>query len=224
MPVYASTPGFADHRRHPRALMFIVGGHAVLIAAVMTAKMDVIPPLVTTKTIVDLIEAPKPPPPPPPPETIPEPQQQVQPRNSQIDQPAPIREIPISDGPEISSVSLPPLPTPGPIGTGTQPAPSRPILDPVRVAAVFNTPDHLLRPPYPIDKQRLEEEGTLRLRLTIDERGRVIAVEPAGPVDRSFFESARKHLLAKWRYKPATVDGRPVRSSTVITLRFELET
>jgi len=28
----------------------------------------------------------------------------------------------------------------------------------------------------------------------------------------------------QWRYKPATVDGRPVPSSTVITLRFELET
>ena len=38
------------------------------------------------------------------------------------------------------------------------------------------------------------------------------------------FKTARKHLLAKWRYKPATVDGRAVPSSTVITLRFELET
>jgi protein TonB len=224
MPVYASTPSFADHRRHPRALMFIVGGHAVLIAAVMTAKMDVIPRMDATKTIVDLIEAPKPPPPPSPPETIPEPRQQVQPQSSQLDRPTPIREIPISNGPEIALVKLPPLPTPGPIGTGAELTPSKPVLDPVRVAAVFNTPDHLLRPPYPTDKQRLEEEGTLKLRLTIDERGRVIGVEPVGSVDRSFFESARKHLLAKWRYKPATVDGRPVASSTVITLRFELET
>lgn len=224
MPVYASTPSFADHRRHPRALMFIVGGHAVLIAAVMTAKMDVIPPLGATKTIVDLIEAPKPPLPPPPPETIPEPKTKVQPPNSQLDQPTPIRQIPISDGPEVASVNLPPIPSPGPIGSGIEPPPTKPILDPVRLAPVFNTPDHLLRPPYPSDKQRLEEEGTLKLRLTIDERGRVVGVEPVGPVDRSFFESARKHLLAKWRYKPATVDGRPVASSTVITLRFELET
>ena len=224
MPVYASTPSFANHQRHPRALMLIVGGHAVLIAAVMTAKMDVIPPLGATKTIVDLIEAPKPPPPPPPPEAISEPQTKVQPRNSQIDQPTPIRDIPISDGPEVASVNLPPIPSPGPIGSGIEPAPTKPILDPVRLGPVFNTPDHLLRPPYPSDKQRLEEEGALKLRLTIDERGRVVGVEPVGPVDRSFFESARKHLLAKWRYKPATVDGRPVASSTVITLRFELET
>jgi len=224
MPVYASTSGFADQGRHPRALMFIVGGHAVLIAAVMTAKMEVIPTFDPTTTIVELIKNPEPPspPPPPPPQKV---EKQVQPRDSRLDQPVKEVEIPVEDGVEIATTKLPPIPTPGPIGTGTEPT-ARPILtaDPVRIAARFNTPDYLLRPPYPADKQRLEEEGTLKLRLTIDERGRVVGVEPAGPVDPSFFESARKHLLAKWRYKPATVDGRPVASSTVITLRFELET
>ena len=221
MPVYASTPGFAEHRRHPKALLLIVGGHAVLVAAVMTAKMEMPRRIFDPPIVIEPIDIPKPPPPEPaPPVKVEKP---VQPPTSQLDQPTPIREIPISDGPEVASVKLPPLPTPGPIGTGTEPVKTKPILDPVRLAPVFNTPDHLLRPPYPADKQRLEEEGTLKLRLTIDERGRVVAVEPAGPVDRSFFESARKHLLAKWRYKPATVDGRPVASSTVITLRFELE-
>jgi protein TonB len=81
----------------------------------------------------------------------------------------------------------------------------------------------MLRPPYPDDKRRLEEEAVLRLRLAIDERGRVVAVEPVGSADRSFLEAARRHLIAHWRYKPATDDGRAVRSSTVITLRFELE-
>lgn len=226
MPVYASTHSFVEHRQHPKALLFIVGGHAVLIAAVMTAKMEIPMRIFDPPIVIEPIDIPKPPPPEPAsPVKVEKP---VQPSASQLDQPTPIREIPISDGPEVASVNLPSLPNPGPIGTGTgtgtEPMPTKPIFDPVRVAAVFNTPDHLLRPPYPADKQRLEEEGTLKLRLTIDERGRVIAVEPVGPVDRSFFESARKHLLAKWRYKPATVDGRPVASSTVVTLRFELET
>ena len=222
MPVYASTPGFAEHRRHPKALLLIVGGHAVLVAAVMTAKMEMPMRIFDPPIVIEPIDIPKPPPPEPaPPVKVEKP---VQPPSSQLDRPPPIREIPISDGPEIISVKLPPIPTPGPIGSGIDPVPSKPILDPVRVAPVFNTPDHLLRPPYPADKQRLEEEGALKLRLTIDERGRVVAVEPVGPVDRSFFESARKHLLAKWRYKPATVDGRSVASTTIITLRFELET
>ena len=62
-----------------------------------------------------------------------------------------------------------------------------------------------------IDKRRAEEEATLRLRLTIDARGRVIAVEPVGPADPSFLEAARRHILRAWRYKPATEDGVAVR-------------
>ena len=224
MPVYASTQGFADQGRHPRALMFIVGGHAVLVAAVMTAKMEVIPLAGTTKTVVELIEEVKPPPPLPPEPAPPKPEHPVQPRDSQIDLQKPIVPIPTENPVEVAA-TLPQLPSPGPVGSGTESiANPTPKLDPVRVAARFATPDSLLRPPYPDDKARLEEEGTLRLRLLIDERGRVVAVEPVGKVDRSFFDAARKHLLAKWRYKPATVDGRPVPSSTIITLRFELET
>jgi protein TonB len=57
----------------------------------------------------------------------------------------------------------------------------------------------------------------------IDDNGRVVAVDPVGRADPAFLEAARKDLIAKWRYRPATEDGRPVDSSTVITLRFELE-
>jgi hypothetical protein len=35
--------------------------------------------------------------------------------------------------------------------------------------------------------------------------------------------SARRHLSAHWRYQPATENGRPVASSTVITLQFRLD-
>lgn len=62
----------------------------------------------------------------------------------------------------------------------------------------------------------------LRLKLTIDARGRVIAVEPVGRTDPAFLDAARRHLLAHWRYKPATAKGQAVASSAVITLRFEL--
>ena len=71
--------------------------------------------------------------------------------------------------------------------------------------------------------RRTEEEAVLRLRLSIDPRGRVTAVEPVGAADPAFLASARSHLLRYWRYRPATEDGRAVASSLVITLRFELE-
>ena len=65
-----------------------------------------------------------------------------------------------------------------------------------------------LKPPYPASKLASEEEAVSGCRLTIDERGRVIAVEPLGRADPAFLDAARRHLLAHWRYKPAIEDGR----------------
>lgn len=222
MPVYASTSGFADHRRHPRALVLIVGGHAALLAAVMTAKMEMIAPFIPTTTDVELIPLPKDPPPdkPPPPEK----KEQVQPRDSRVDQPKVVIPIPDPGDKTFDDVKLPPLPDQGSIGAGTDTLPNPiPAVDPVRIAARFVTPERLIKPPYPADKVRLEEEAVLRLKLSIDERGRVVSVDPVGRVDRSFFEAARRHLIANWRYKPATEDGQPVASTTVISLTFRLE-
>jgi protein TonB len=68
----------------------------------------------------------------------------------------------------------------------------------------------------------LEEEATLRLRLTIDTGGRVTAVEPVGAADPSFLEAARRHILRAWRYKPAMEDGVAVPSTITINLSFRL--
>jgi protein TonB len=141
--------------------------------------------------------------------------QVVIPIPSQIDAP------PIDDTPVI-------VPNTGPvIGPGKDPV----IVDvkplpkplPVRTGPRFATPESQLRPPYPANKIESDEEAALRLRLSIDERGRVTAVEPVGSADPSFLAAARRHLIARWRYQPATEDGRPVPSTTVITLRFELD-
>jgi protein TonB len=118
-----------------------------------------------------------------------------------------------------------PVPIPGEVGP--LPVPQPRILpvptEPVRVGPRFATPASDLRPPYPASKIESGQEAVLRLRLSIDPRGRVVAVEPVGRADRAFLEAARRHLVERWRYKPATEDGRPVASSTVITLRFELD-
>ena len=221
MPVYASTPGFAAHRRHPSALLLIVGGHAVLIAAVMTAKMDLPTKFIPDITRVRLLPSDPPPPDPLPPPPKPE---RTPPQDSRFDRPDIVVPTPVLDGPVVTDPPLPLPPNPGPIGSSADPTPPRPMpVLPVRVGPRFVTPQHLIEPPYPADKQRLEEEAVLRLKLSIDERGRVVAVEPVGRTDRSFLEAARRHLIANWRYKPATEDGKPIASSTVITLTFRIE-
>lgn len=220
MLVYAPNSGFAEQGRHPRALLFIVGMHAVAIAAVMTAKMAV--PIIRPEPplVLQPIEIP----PDPPPNV--DPPKEHQPSPPLVDPYVPPPDVPIQrpDRTEIDT-SLIPLPDPGPM-TGTQPLPNpvpKPTPAVVSTGPRFATPDWALRPPYPADKQRLGQEAVLKLHLTIDERGRVVAVDPVGNADRSFLDAARKHLIAKWRYKPATEDGRAIPSSTVITLRFELE-
>ena len=214
MTTYAPVAPYADRSRHPRALVLIVAGHAALIAAVMMAKMDVVRPFIPTITKIDLIDETKPPPENPPP---PQPRQMQQP----IDQPIQVVQIPqpISDA---NPVQLPPILHPVPV-IDPGPVQVNPPADPVRVGPRFATPDYDVKPPYPQSKLRSQEEAVLQLRLTIDTRGRVTAVDPVGTADPVFLAAARKHILAHWRYRAATEDGQAMASSTVITLRFQLD-
>ena len=214
MTTYAPVAPYADRSRHPRALVLIVAGHAALIAAVMMAKMDAVRPFIPTITKIDLIDETKPPPENPPP---PQPRQTQQ----RIDQPIQVVQIPqpISDA---SPIQLPPILNPGPV-IDPGPAQVNPPADPVRVGPRFATPEYDVKPPYPQSKLRSQEEAVLQLRLTIDARGRVTAVDPVGTADPVFLAAARKHILTHWRYRAATEDGRSVTSSTVITLRFQLD-
>jgi protein TonB len=217
MSVYAPVPAFADRKRHPRALVLIVAGHAALLAAVMTAKMDVTE-RIFTPTVVKLIPDPPAPPKDPPP---PQPAQ----NESRLATPTTIVPIPLPSQPVVDPMPLPlPLPTidPGP-AIDPSPATTTKAPEPVRVAPRFNTPDSQVRPPYPQNKLRAGEEAVLRLRLGIDARGRVTAVDPVGAADPTFLAAARRHLLAHWRYSPATEDGKAVATTIVITLRFQLD-
>jgi periplasmic protein TonB len=224
---------YASHRRphrrlSPTALTLIVGGHAAAIALLVTAKMDVsVLPTGPDTEIID-IPLPAPPPEPEPPQPVERQQAETPPApDSFLDRPPPVLPLPqtgpsVDLGPPIGSSS----PDIGPLlETPLKPALADPAppADPVRVAARAITPPDLLRPPYPDSKRRSEEEAVLRLRLSIDERGRVTAVEPVGTADPAFLSAARSHLLRHWRYRPANEDGRPVASSLTITLRFLLE-
>ena len=223
MPVYAPAPAFAGRGGHPNAMLVIVSAHVALIAAVMSAKMDLPRRIFDPPIIVEPI--------PIPPEPTVEPQlpePRRQPQDSKLDQVPAILPVPQPDAPRVDPGPdvLPDLAPP--IGPGLQPQPPlpeppQPRAEPVRTGPRSLTPAHMVEPPYPPSKLAAEEEAALRLKLSIDERGRVVAVDPVGSVDRSFFQAARRHILANWRYKPAAVDGKPVPSSTVITLRFTLE-
>lgn len=216
----ANSPRAAARSRSPKTLTLIVAGHAALIAAVLTARMDVVAPAIDQ--IPKLIPVtPVPPPPPPEPTIEPQPARPVTQQTFiekttpiiEMDQPTPIE---LDKGPTIAELGAV-------IGSGSASIPEMPRRLPMKLGPRLLTAGDALKPPYPNDKLRAEEEATLKLRLTIDPRGRVVAVDPVGAVDPSFLAAARRHILNRWRYKPATEDGVAVTTSTVISLAFRLE-
>lgn len=78
-------------------------------------------------------------------------------------------------------------------------------------------------PAYPPALQRLGLEGSVTVRVTIDEKGRVIACELVKATDKAFFEETREQALKRWRFRPATSDGVPVQSQQTLTVNFQLE-
>jgi protein TonB len=219
MLAYAASRRIIGQRQFsPHALMIVIAAHIALVAVVMSAKMD-LPQRIRDHIIrIDLYPLPKTPPPKP----ITQPHQQPlvppisNPRNVvPLSHPDP---IPVDPGPTVGPGSAVDSGTVGPPQIAFNLIPL-----PVHHDARLLTPASELRPPYPPSKLLSEEEATLRLKLTISNDGRVVAVDPVGAADREFLDAARRYLVAHWRYQPATDDGRAVLSSTVITLRFQLD-
>jgi protein TonB len=188
----------------------------------MSAKMGIIH--VDAIDPIDVVNIPIKPPPEPQPDPKPRPDPKPSPHDTFIDTPP--RLLPVEPTNPALPFDLGPTTPPDTLYVGTRTGAS--LLDPprhvpVRVAALFETPDSAIRPPYPTSKLREQVEATLKLRLSIDAKGRVISVEPVGAADPAFLVAARRHIIRAWRYKPATEDGVAVPWSTVITLSFRLE-
>ncbi|HVM22387.1 MAG TPA: TonB family protein [Sphingomicrobium sp.] len=218
----ARRPAFAARQSSPNAMLVIIGAHVALLAAVMSAKMDLPAKLSNAPIRVKLLPAPVAPPPNPI-----ERQTEPQTRQPHIAQPQPAIDLPPAARGLTGLAPSPPAfdPAPGSGEAVTPPADPGPpaVFPPVRVPPRLTTPPSELKPPYPLSKLSSGEEAVLTLRLSIDENGRVVAVEPVGRADRVFLDAARRHVLARWRFRPATEDGRPITGSTTITLRFQLD-
>jgi protein TonB len=78
-------------------------------------------------------------------------------------------------------------------------------------------------PNYPPLSVRLGQTGDVRLKLTIDERGAVVAatVEKSSGYD-ALDNAAVAWVIAHWRYEPATKDGKPFATTTDAQVTFRL--
>ena len=75
---------------------------------------------------------------------------------------------------------------------------------------------------YTLQAKQAEIEGLVKVEVTVDETGRVIAARLVNGLgyglDESALEAAKKCV-----YEPATLCGRPVIATAMVTQRFELE-
>ena len=217
----ANRPDPAGRRSSPNVMLFIVAVHIAAIAALMSAKMDLPIRFIDKPLRIDLIPE-LPPPPPVQDHHATKPQHPVQ--DEQVYRPD--RHV-ITDTTDRSQVDTTDKVVPDDnltIGKSVDP-PQHVTVTPIPVQAgpMLLTPASQLRPPYPEMKLLNEEEADLLLRLMIGADGRVTAVDAVGRADPVFLDAARRYITGHWRYRPATVDGRAIATSLVISLSFRLD-
>jgi protein TonB len=133
----------------------------------------------------------------------------------------PVIELTYDPPPPVTAISVPPpqpVPTPPPRVAPQLPTPPV-VFTPARAIAMSHT-----IPEYPFISRRLREQGTLRLKLTIDDKG---SVTEAVVVNSSGFErldeAAVKWVKANWRYTPAMQGTKPVSSMADAIVEFRLQ-
>ena len=221
--------GFLEQKpRSPTGFGVVLLLHGAAIAGVVMIKN---PPFELPRTVTEAFNIPldEPPPPAPPP---PMPREAtVLPAPNVPSPPTPIVTPPtpgptIPPGPPTQSFD----PTPatsvvgaGGAGTAVIPAIERPRPAPVRTEALFDSRGGEQQPPYPVAELRAEREGSVRVQVRIGADGRVKAISRVSATSEAFWRATERHALARWRFRPATEDGRPVESSKTLTVHFRLD-
>ncbi len=208
-------------RRSPTGLALVVLAHAGVLGALALIKG---PQLIGPDGPIVVDSIPVPPEPPP----VPQPKQREpdQRPSTTWTVPEPPFTPPQTKGPEAPSNPLPPLPPtfdqPGG-GIVSQPPADPPAPPPVRREAEYDSRyANALQPPYPPSEERAERVGTVRVRVTIGTNGRVLAVARLMATSDAFWAATQRHALNRWRFRPATVDGRPVQSTKTLHVVFRI--
>lgn len=181
------------------------------------------PPLAQLPQATDIAVAPPPP---------------VAPAPPAPPEPAPVATEAFGDDLPLPPPPAPPLPPQRPAGARPSPlppGPSSPPADPApgaaagigRAEGVVVPPgqDPAFRnqgPPYPEGARLRGETGTVGLELAIGADGRVISAAIARPSGVLALDEAARRAALAWRFRPATLDGRPVPGTIRTSIHFRL--
>ncbi len=145
------------------------------------------------------------------------------------EKPKPVPQMEATPTPQTQSPQTPPLDLPMPdfrpslamggIPMAMAPGPTGPVAYSQPLTPVSQVP-----PMYPRRAQMDGISGWVRLTFIINEDGSVrdIEVVEASP-RRGIFDHEASRALARWKFNPQTVDGKPVAATATITINFNLE-
>lgn len=76
--------------------------------------------------------------------------------------------------------------------------------------------------PYPESERKSGAEGWVLVNLMIDPEGKPYEMAVADSTGNPVFEKAALAQVAKWRFEPATMNGKPIDASSSVKLQFQL--
>lgn len=209
--------------RTPRSkgVALAIAVHAGIVAAVMAMPGIEIPERLNGPFVAVPVPRPQPPEPQvkdPPPDV------KATSNNRQTVPERPVVDLPVAPMIPDYSHSAPQLGT-GPAGRGFEiPFETIEIVpDPIIVGVRLNARyADQFQPAYPAGQLRLEREGEVSVKVLVGADGRVKQIELVDSPHEDFWEATRKQALRKWRFTPATRDGKPIESWMTLTVRFEI--
>jgi protein TonB len=124
---------------------------------------------------------------------------------------------PVATNPDSASQKTP-VNMPRNVGTAEPPPPP---IEARRAAVIVKGESlHRVQPDYPANARAARQSGTVAVEVNINERGDVVAAQVlSGP---SLLRDASVVAARRWKFKPATRDGKPISSVSTITFNFKM--
>lgn len=215
-------------------MLFVIAIHLGLLYLAMSYKL-IPPPQEALVMMVDLINPPKKEEPPPP---EPEPPKPEPPKEVKL-----VKEKPVKPKPEpkpILAVEAPAeaptefvvekQPEPEPIKEEPAPEPApEPVKEPEKPAEPVRLDGNELEcprksePSYPAASRRMGEQGSVKLRLDLDESGNITSVKVVESSGHTRLDNAGMAAVKNWKCNAPTRDGKPARAIATQIFDFKLE-
>lgn len=192
-------------------LMFVLAAHGALLYGLWSHRLIPSPQEAVT-LFVDFIA--------PPPRVEEPPKRKPPPQPRPVEKPQP-RQI-VAEAPVVSPAEpMAPPPPPAPMAEAL---PEPKLVGPVSLGSELSVACPERTPPkYPPLSRRLSEEGTVVLRVELDEQGHVASARVATGSGHARLDEAALAAVHTWRCNPARREGRPSRAVALQPFKFILE-